>query len=331
VRRICGGVLVFLLAGFQQKLYGDTVTFNIVPITVPGSTSTTAIGINDAGQIVGSYVSAGQMHGFVDTGGVFTNLDVPGSSSTQATGINNVGQIVGFYTDASGASHVFLDTSGTFQTVNIPAASFINIPGVPGQVAINDAGQMVGTTSDARAFLYSNGQLTFLTPPPVSVINGGEIAAFGINDAGAIVGSVIAMIGFSGFVYRGGNYITDGGDENATYGINNAGDYVTNTSDGGPSGLGGTFVVANGIPTFLPPWPPGPPGSLGNIFFTGFARGMNDSDQIVGIYPGDNGNQSFLATPVPEPRSAGIFICGLVGLVLAIRRTRSLITHQAPT
>jgi probable HAF family extracellular repeat protein len=80
-------------------------------LDAPGSTLTLALGINDAGQIVGEYEASGRFHGFLLSGGSFTTLDPPGSTFTNALGINNVGQIVGLYSDASGRTHGFLATS----------------------------------------------------------------------------------------------------------------------------------------------------------------------------------------------------------------------------
>lgn len=73
------------------------------PINVPGSTGTVPTGINNAGQIVGSYWDVqGKMHGFLDTDGVFTTIDTPYASevsaplgNTQLFGINDTGDIVG--------------------------------------------------------------------------------------------------------------------------------------------------------------------------------------------------------------------------------------------
>ena len=69
-------------------------------IDVPGPVFTQALGINDAGQIVGSYYGgpAGlPSHGFLLGGGTYTTIDVPGSRQTVAYGINDAGQIVGAY------------------------------------------------------------------------------------------------------------------------------------------------------------------------------------------------------------------------------------------
>jgi probable HAF family extracellular repeat protein len=64
-------------------------------------------GLNDAGQIVGTYEYEGA--GFVLSDGVYTTLRVPGAEDTEAVSINNDGQVVGFYQDASGY-HGFLAT-----------------------------------------------------------------------------------------------------------------------------------------------------------------------------------------------------------------------------
>ena len=58
---------------------------------------TVAVGINDAEQIVGRFVSFDggmpTVHGFLDDGGVFTQIDVPGSLATYPSGINNGGDV----------------------------------------------------------------------------------------------------------------------------------------------------------------------------------------------------------------------------------------------
>ena len=86
-----------------------TTTYTTTTLALPGSTVTSATGINDVGQIVGYFVDAMGYHGFLYTGGSFSTLDVPGSTVTFATGINDVGQIVGYFGDAMGR-HGFVAT-----------------------------------------------------------------------------------------------------------------------------------------------------------------------------------------------------------------------------
>jgi probable HAF family extracellular repeat protein len=76
-----------------------------LPITI----GTVASGINDAGQIVGSFSDSTGDHGFLDVGGSFTQIDVPGATSTDVFGINDAGQIVGRFFLNFG-SHGFVAT-----------------------------------------------------------------------------------------------------------------------------------------------------------------------------------------------------------------------------
>jgi probable HAF family extracellular repeat protein len=83
----------------------------LTPLSVPGSTSTEAYGINDAEQILGTYYDANNVrHGFLLSGGSYSTLDPPGSIRTFAFGINDAGAIVGEYGDAAGNVHGFLAT-----------------------------------------------------------------------------------------------------------------------------------------------------------------------------------------------------------------------------
>jgi probable HAF family extracellular repeat protein len=85
--------------------------FTFTTLNAPGaSQGTYAAGINDAGQIVGSFEdSAGISHGFLSSGGKFTTLNAPGAShGTYAAGINDAGQIVGYFQDSTYGYHGFL-------------------------------------------------------------------------------------------------------------------------------------------------------------------------------------------------------------------------------
>jgi probable HAF family extracellular repeat protein len=65
-------------------------------LSIPGATDVMAFGVNDLGQIVGTYIAGGIDHGFLYSGGSYVTLDDPGALNTFAHGINNSGQIVGW-------------------------------------------------------------------------------------------------------------------------------------------------------------------------------------------------------------------------------------------
>lgn len=76
-------------------------------------------GLNSAGQIVSQYhsskncalfTSAGCLHGFLLSGGVYTTIDFPNSTETLALGINSSEDVVGGYEDTSGKFHAYLRT-----------------------------------------------------------------------------------------------------------------------------------------------------------------------------------------------------------------------------
>ncbi len=83
----------------------------ITPVSVPGSPTTYAFGINNLGQVAGSYTDQasglGPRHGFVYRDGTYTTFDIPGATETLASGINDFGQVVGYYVDGTG-DHAFL-------------------------------------------------------------------------------------------------------------------------------------------------------------------------------------------------------------------------------
>ena len=74
--------------------------YTFVNFDVPGATgSTTAFGVNNAGQVVGTYCSPGLSQDFLrNVDGTYAIISDPaGSSSTSAYGVNDTGQIVGGY------------------------------------------------------------------------------------------------------------------------------------------------------------------------------------------------------------------------------------------
>ena len=273
------------------------VTPALTRFDVPGATNgTNAYGINNSGQIVGTYYDAAGAHGFLLSGGSYTTLDVPGGRFTSARGINSSGQIVGFYSDAAGGPHGFLLSDGSYTTFDVPGAEGTDAFG------INNSGQIVGQCFDAagtHGFLLSGGQYTTFDVPGASFTT-----AFGINDAGQIVGSYRDVVNRShGFLLDGGSYITfdvPGGSTTNALGINDAGDIVGYYFDYSGSYAQGFLLRDGSYTTFYVP------GAQADTY----PQGINDSDAIAGYYgdvPGSHGFFSTVPPTVPGSSADSLF------------------------
>src|SRR6516162_8884849 len=110
----CGLLILGLFLAMAEPGQGQP-TYAFSTLDVPGASFAfgllNANGINDSGQIVGTYGGGAGINGFLLDQGRYTTLDVPGANSgydgTQANGINALGQIVGSYGDAAGNLHGF--------------------------------------------------------------------------------------------------------------------------------------------------------------------------------------------------------------------------------
>lgn len=191
-----------------------------------------AYGINNSGQIAGSYNvgAVQQLHGFLLDGGNFTPIDVPfaNSSSTKAFGINGQGQTVGGYFQSSargGTSHGFLENSEGFVSIDFPLAAITYANG------INDYGKIVGDYLDAsfsqHGFIYDGEVFSSIDVPFAA---SGSVA-IGINDSGQIVGDYFGG-GVHGFLMndKGSFSMIDvpfpGSFNTVVRDINNRGDLV---------------------------------------------------------------------------------------------------------
>lgn len=177
------------------------ISFNT--FLVPGSSSTRAYGVNNAGKIVGSYftVSSNEWHGFEIVRGSSITIDYPGAVQTFPAGINNRDQVVGSYVPQSGPLSGFILSNGQFTTLSVEGASE-TLP-----AAINVSGTVVGwwdAPSSAYPFIYLDGNYILPTTPP-----GAQLTLFtGINKRGEIVGHYLENDSaiFKGFIFVKGVY-----------------------------------------------------------------------------------------------------------------------------
>jgi hypothetical protein len=100
-----------------------------VSFDVPGAVGTVGHGINDTGQIVGSFIparggpNAGYAHGFVDDNGRYEQIDYPGAEATVVNGVSEADSVgAGAYTVvgnySSSSSHPVGEAHGFVATVS---------------------------------------------------------------------------------------------------------------------------------------------------------------------------------------------------------------------
>jgi probable HAF family extracellular repeat protein len=96
-----------------------------------------------------------QIHAFLYSHAVMTDLGTLGGANSHAYGINNLGQIVGSAQTASGITHAFVYTGGTMTDLNnlLPANSGWLV--LTQATSINDRGQITGTGITVGGFTHA--------------------------------------------------------------------------------------------------------------------------------------------------------------------------------
>jgi probable HAF family extracellular repeat protein len=214
--------------------------------------------INNAGQIAGTYTTAGQSHAFLLTNGSLLDLGpLTGATSSSANAINSSGEVAGTFSNG-----------GLFQAFLFNGTKVVNLgtPGVSSYgLAINDAGAVVGNEvvhGYFNAFEWTPGS----GMQDLGTLGGTQSYAYGINDAGTVVGYYLTSNNAShGFIYLNGVMLDlnsflplgSGWTITAAYGINSAGDIVgTGTSNGQSYGIELTPSVSASLdPVAITPEP----------------------------------------------------------------------------
>lgn len=195
--------------GFVRDRNGHMTILNF-----PGADGTIALGINDAGDVVGQYwgndfgQGLQRFHGFVWRNGEYATIDAsfPEAMATILSGINNAGQIIGTYlhhrpgssdiNDYDGEIAFFYD-NGNFTELNFPDA---HIPFCCGAqtfpMDINNVGQVVGSTYSSEGnlqfFLLNDGNFFKITGLPKNVVS--VEGSWGLNDKGHIAGTYVQQL-----------------------------------------------------------------------------------------------------------------------------------------
>jgi probable HAF family extracellular repeat protein len=150
-----------------------------------GGANSSAVGINNAGQVAGSSFLADNhiQHAFRWSGGQMQDLGTLGGANSMAHGINNRGEVVGQADVAGGTYHAFLHSGGSMRDLGTLGGSFSSAN------AVNDRGQVAGVSylagdGTTHAFSWYNGRMADL-----GTLGGANSAALGLNSFGEIVGS----------------------------------------------------------------------------------------------------------------------------------------------
>jgi hypothetical protein len=165
---------------------------------VGGPVSTSISGINDEGNIVGTFGSYVQPNeGFVVIGGTLSEFTIAGATSLFAYAINDNNQVVGQYTDASGITHAYIrSATGAITTFDaVAGATFTAAYG------INDAGMIVGDYTDAAGISHGYIRSASGLVSNFSVFGSGATEPLGINDLGEVTGAYVGTDGVThGFI-----------------------------------------------------------------------------------------------------------------------------------
>ena len=189
LRHACGEYLNASDGTFHGYLleHPDFIEFDVT-----GTSDTIPLGINNAGDFVGTVsLNDGTQPAFVNLGGSVTMFAVPGATATFAYQLNKGNKIIGYYIDPNGITHGYTrDQRGNL-------AFPIDVPGSTGTILFgnNDSNWGVGRYTDASGvthglfFITSNDILTFDYPGSTfTSINGvnkqGQVCGYYLDAAG---------------------------------------------------------------------------------------------------------------------------------------------------
>lgn len=247
---------------YSERLEARTLlsTYSVTNLGTFGATDAYAISNN--GQVTGAYGSGNTTQPYVYnyTSGTFTVPSLPaGEAYGWGSGINDSGQVAMFGAEPNPAQ---LYSGGSWQVLPLQTPEFINDAGLI-------AGSVYSPAGIAHAILYNSnsGVSTDLLGP--DNVSGTTIYtnadARSVNSSGQVCGVAITPSGTEGFIYNAG-VVTYLPNVDA-YGINDIGAVTGHDYSNGQ-----TYIYQNGV--------------VQDLGASGYAFGINNSDEVVGVSGG---------------------------------------------
>lgn len=292
MRRWAGALTAGAIAIAAGQAAGQ---FTVHEIPTLGGDRSTALGVNNAGQVVGSARNAdGLFQPILWENGVVTNLNPFPGTQGNANAINNNGEIVGFINSTPGTTQRgFYWNAGNLALLEPASGNPNHFTEAHG---INDHGQISGSAQVAgpngfQAFIWDRDNTSpVISVPQISGTGAGFSAGYYINNNGQMTGYYQSNLGFEqpwrGFVYQTSNNLATDvgtlGDDNSyveAWDINDHG-HVVGYSDTNLFFDTRAFILTEDGMQSL--------GTLPGGNFSS-ALGINNNDWVVGTSTNESG------------------------------------------
>ena len=297
--RLMSYLAAVLLIALAPAAVAQLTNFQV--IDYPGATGTALYGINDAGDITGTYFMADQKRrGFLLRQGEYTPIDFPGAAGTWPHRINARGDVAGVYSDSSNKQHGFLLSNGVYKSIDFPGADQTMVYGLNSRGDLTGMYFAAGNTSKHYGWALIGGRFVTIDHPLENDMSCGTW----IGDSGEVAGHVQEKNGaYHGYIWKDGKFTLfefqpgekwtfwDGPAE-----LDGAGDMVGTYTDA--RGKQRAFLSRKGtVSTF------DVPGSQSTR-----ASAMNGSGKIVGLWSSAGVMHGFITSITPPGRAQVLIV-----------------------